>query len=362
MRNKIFIVVGVVIALGLIWFKLSSNQEKANKEIQAERETIPFAAEAVIVKEIQYSSEASYPGMFEVSGNVNVASETEGRVVQANIKNGSSVRKGQVLAIVDNQNKTSAHQINQINFSKAKVDYQRYSELYKQKNATGIELENARHSMQTAEKQMKLSQSELRKNTVVSPISGVVIKKSTNVGDYLSVGSPVALIVPLSQLEVRFNVPEREIPNVKRGQLVTFTVDAYPSRKFEGQILSIIPTANQAKAFPVLIKVNNNQNGITLMGGMSVNVEVKSNNSNNVLVVPRTAVRGDFKAPFVWVVGNDKKATRRSIQIGRELENNVEIVSGIKLGDVVVTKGQSNITEGIVLTSLKVKDLNNTTK
>lgn len=356
MRNKIFIGIGVLLVLGLIWFKLSSNQRKANEEIQAEKEMVPFAVEAISVKEKQFSGAVSYPGVVEIPGTVNLASETDGRVVRLTIQNGSPVQKGQVIAVLDNQSKTPALHIHQIDYDKAKADYQRYSELYKQKNATKVELETARQVMETAEKQLILSRTELRKGTIVSPVSGVVSNKAISVGDYLSIGSPVAVIVPLSDLDVRCNIPEREISNIKKGQKVSFTVDAYPDHQFEGIASVIIPTANQAKAFPVLIKVKNNQHDLTLMGGMTVNVVMHADEKNTALVIPRTAVRGDFKAPYVWIVGEGKQAVRRSIQLGRELEDQVEVVSGLKAGDTIVSKGQANITEGLILELLKMED------
>lgn len=342
--------------IGLIWFKLSSNQKKANEEIQAEKEMIPFAVEAVSVKEMQFSGATSYSGVVEIPGTVNLVSETDGRVIKLNIQDGMPVQKGQVIAVLDNQSKTPALHIHQIDYDKAKADYQRYSELYKQKNATKVELETARQVMETAEKQLILSRTEFRKGTIVSPVSGVVSNKAISVGDYLSTGSPVAVIVPLSELNIRCNIPEREISNITKGQKVNFTVDAYPGHQFEGTASAIIPTANQAKAFPVLIKVKNNQHGITLMGGMSVSVIMHADKKNTALVIPRTAVRGDFKTPYVWFVQDGKQAVRRSIQIGRELEDQVEVVSGLKAGDTIASKGQANITEGLILELLKMED------
>ncbi|SHK25825.1 MULTISPECIES: efflux RND transporter periplasmic adaptor subunit [Bacteroidota] len=356
MRNKIFLIVGVLLVVGLVWFKLSSNQKKVDKEIRAEQEAVPFAIEAIAVTEEQFDDSFSYPGQLETTGMVNLVAETDGKVVKLNIQNGSKVSKGQVIAVLENPMKQPSHQIHQIEYEKAKVDYQRYAELHKQNNATGVELETARHALNMAEKQLKISQSELSRTTVIAPISGVIATKSASVGDYLSPGSPVAVIIPLNQLEVRFQVPEKEISKIKQGKPVRFTVDAYPTHHFEGVVSAIIPNANQAKTFPVLAKVNNNQHGITLMGGMTVNVDMDASEKISTLVIPRTAVRGDFNAPYVWLVGEGKKAVRRPFQKGRELEDYIEVISGLKPGDIVVTKGQSNITEGIDLTSVKITE------
>lgn len=360
MRNKLFLIIGILLAIGLIWFKLSLNQQKVDKEIREEKDVVAFAVEAIVLKPADFSGSTSYPGLVETTGTVNVVSETDGRVVTLNIQNGSTVHKGQVIAILENPMKAPTHQIHLIDYNKAKTDFERYSELYKQNNATSVELETARHAMETAEKQLRISQSELSRAVVKAPISGVVTNKFTNTGDYLSPGSPVAVIVSLNQLEVRFHVPEKEIANIKPTQHVRFTVDAYPGEYFEGTVSAIIPSANQAKSFPVLIKVSNNQHGITLMGGMTVNIEVEAPQNTSILVLPRTAVRGDLGSPYVWLVDENKKAVQRSFQMGREIEDMVEVSSGLDAGDIVITKGQSNITEGISLESVKIVDNTNT--
>lgn len=357
MRKKLYLIIGVLLLVGLILFKIFNNKEKAEKEIQVEKESIPFSVEAIIIKKSSFTNTLSYPGTVEVSGMVNIVSETEGRVVKLNIQNGSTVQKGQVIAILNNDMKTSSHQIHQIDYKKAKEDYQRYLELHKKNNATGIELETALHALETADKQLRISQSELSRNVIYAPIGGVVSNKSINVGDILSPSSPIAIIVPLNEIEVRFHVPEKEISQIQVGQHIDFTVDAYPQHIFEGTISSIIPIANQARSFPILVKVKNNQNGITLMGGMTTNIKTIDNQKVSTIAIPRTAIRENY----VWLVKDGKKAVQCPLKTGREFEDKIEVISGLKIGDTIITKGQSNISEGIVLETLNiVNDKQNT--
>lgn len=358
MRKKLYLILGVLLLVGLILFKLFSNKENAEKEIQAEKESISFAVEAIVVKKSDFTNTVSYPGTVEVSGMVNVVSETDGRVVKLNIQNGSTVKKGQVIAILNNDMKTSSHQIHQIDYKKAKEDYQRYLELHKKNNATGVELETARHALETAEKQLRISQSELDRSVIHAPVGGIIAGKSVNAGDILSPGSPIAVIVPLNELEIRFNVPEKEIPRIHKGQQVNFTIDAYPQHIFVGIVSAIIPTANQAKSFPILIKVKNDQHGITLMGGMTANIKTEDAQAVSTLIIPRTAIRDNY----VWLVQEAGRTVRRTIKTGREFEDQVEILSGLAAGDTVVFKGQSNINEGLVLENLKIVDYKSDTQ
>lgn len=362
MKNKIFLILGIALAVGLIWYKLSINTKNAKKEIEAEKAAIPFAVEAAAVRLASFSDTISYPGVAEATGTVNMLSETDGRVLRVHIANGSSVKKGELIAVIDNAMKVPGLQIHQIEYNKAKTDYNRYAELYKQNNATGVELENARHAVEAAEKQLKLAQTEIGKGNIYAPTSGVVANKSINPGDFLSIGSPVAVIVPLTKVELRVQVPENEINKIHVGQSVHFTTDAYGDRKFTGTITAIIPTANQAKRFPVLVSVSNSQHGVTLMGGMTVNVLVQDPKTDSAIIIPRVAVKGDMSAPFVWRVDKDKKATKQSIKLGKDRNGEAEVLSGLRVGDIVVSKGQANITEGMTLGSLKIVESKQSSK
>ena len=347
-------VLGALLLVGLILFKLFSNKEKAEKEIQAEKEPISFAVEVIVAHKSDFMDTLSYVGAVDASGIVNVISATEGRVIKMNIQNGSMVRKGQVIAVLNNEMKNSSNQISKIDYKKAQEDYQRYLELYKKNNATGVELETARHALETAEKQLKISQTELDQSIIIAPISGIIANKSANSGDILSQGSPIAVIVPLDDLEIRFNVPEKEISQIHKNQEVKFTVDAYPQHVFLGTVSAIIPIANEAKSYPVLIKVKNDQHGVSLMGGMTANIKVEDDLKISALVIPRTAIRDNY----VWVLKDGNKATRRTIKTGREFEDLIEIPSGLEIGDTVVSKGQSNINEGLILENLKIVGYN----
>ena len=354
MKNKVLLIIGIAIAIGLIWYKLSDNTKKAKKEIEAEKAAVPFAVEATTIGLGDFSDSTSFPGIAEATGTVNMLSETDGRVLNLTIENGSKVNKGDLIAVLDNSLKVPGLQIHQIEYNKAKTDYNRYAELFKQNNATGVELENARHAMEAAEKQVKLSQTEIGKGKIYAATSGVVTSKAVNVGDYLSIGSPVAVIVPVSKIELRIQVPENEIQKIKVGRSIAFTTDAYGDRKFSGKVTSIIPTANQAKRFPVLIQVDNDQPDVTIMGGMTVNFTVQDPKAAPGLVVPRNAVKGDIQTPFVWLINKDKKTIRQTIKLGRENRDQIEVLSGLNSGDVVVVKGQSNIKEGMSLDTWKM--------
>ena len=354
MRNKIFLFLGILLAIALIALKLFLNKKASDKEIKAEQAFIPFMVEATTVQVMNSPTLNNYPGTIEPSKTITVLTQTDGRVTGVHVAKGSPVQAGQLIATLRNELKTQTHQINQLNYEKARIDYERIQSLNKENNATGVELENARHTLSTAEKQLGISKTDLGYTTVHAPISGIVTEKFVNAGDVLASNAQVATIIALQNIELRVYVPESEIARVQVGQQVGFTVDSYTGYSFTGKIMAIIPQATQAKVFPVVIKAVNNQHGLLLMAGMSANVSFTTSATTIPLVIPRIAIRGDYSAPYVWLVGKNKKAIRRSFRMGRELEDQVEVIAGLNAGDVIVTKGQSNITEGLTLASLKM--------
>ncbi|PSL29000.1 efflux RND transporter periplasmic adaptor subunit [Chitinophaga ginsengisoli] len=362
MRNKFFLLLGVLVAIGLIALKLFLNKEASDKEIKAEKALIPFAVEATTVRTVDASASDNYPGTIEPSRTVNVLTQTNGKVTNVNVAKGSGVQEGQIIATMRNDLKTQSHQINRINYDKAKLDYERIQSLYKENNATGVELEGAQHALKTAEKQLGISQTDVGYETVRAPITGIVTEKFVNVGDILSDGGQVATIVSLQHIELRVYVPESEISKVQVGQQVGFTVDAYTGYQFRGSITAIVPQATQAKAFPIVVRAANKQHGIMLMAGMTANVNFKNQETTSPLAIPRTAIRGDINSPYVWSIDKDKRAVRRPFQMGRQMEEYVEVISGLNPGEVVITKGQSNIAEGLKLESLKLSGGNTLSK
>ncbi|MEP7262163.1 MAG: efflux RND transporter periplasmic adaptor subunit [Usitatibacter sp.] len=183
----------------------------------------------------------------------------------------------------------------------------------------------AEANMQSAEAQAAIARRALADASIRSPFGGIVAKRWVNVGDKVSGDMPVVQIVDLARMELEAPIPVSEIPFVKVGQEILFTVDGFPSRKFSGKVERVNPSA-EAGSRSIMVFVTIPNADASLKGGMFANGVLATNAGTEVDVIPITALLEEGGQSFVHVVKNGK-VERRSIVIGtRNVERGVVVV------------------------------------
>jgi RND family efflux transporter MFP subunit len=187
---------------------------------------------------------------------------------------------------------------------------------------------------------------ELEKTTIRAPLTGFLVKKHAEVGQWVDEGGKIADLVTLDRVEVVTLIAEKEIGRIAVGDVAVFSVDAYPGRSFTGRISHIVPQGDlQARAFPVKIEVDNPQ-GFPLKGGMLARVTIGYGTPRRTVLVPKDAVvrRGDRELVFVV---NQRTAHRREVVTGRAVEGLLEIVQGdLRPGEAIVVTGNEALRDG----------------
>lgn len=194
---------------------------------------------------------------------------------------------------------------------------------------------------------MQQAQSILDSKTVTAPFNGVLGTVKVQVGDYVNVGDPVVEIVNIQQLRVEYNISESELPKLKIGQLAQVSVEAYPQKVFYGTVSYISPIVNTDTRAVNVQAVINNDNGL-LSPGMYVQVKQETSVAKNAMVLPEQAVQVDIKGYYVYLVKGDH-VYQTYIKIGERRRDLVQILSGIKLGDSVVSEGQQKLNDGSLI-------------
>lgn len=273
-------------------------------------------------------------------------SETQGRVVKVNAQVGDYKTAGSVLVEVDSELKEAAFKTAKMTYEKAKKDLDRYEALFQDASISDTQIEQARWSFQNAEAQYIVARRQLSDTKITTPISGIVTARNVNIGSMVQ-GAPqstvIANVVDISKLKVKINVGEKDVFTLKVGNIVEVTTDVYPKAVFEGRISTISAKGDDSHTYPVEVGIDNSST-YPLKAGMFGLVNFSSKNNKENIVVPRETVVGSLKDAKVFVVEKNV-AKLRSVKIGRELGTNVEILSGVKEGDVVVVNGQNNLKE-----------------
>jgi len=378
--SSVWIIVGVVVALAVIAWLLSGSKKE---------ETVNFTTEAAAPANIENSVTAT--GSIEAVTTVTVGTQVSGIVSKLYVDYNSVVKKGQVIAELDKSNLVS-----QLNSAKAALaeaqaqlrsaesdaayqrsNYNRYKTLYQKGLISANDYESARLSYQTAEatlaqrkdavlssrEEVNRAQTNLGYATITSPIDGVVISKSVEEGQTVaaSFSTPELFTIAkdLKDMRVVADVDEADIGEVKVGQRVTFTVDAYPDDTFQGYVTQVrqeATTTNNVVTYEVVISAPNND--LKLKPGLTANVNIYTNEIKNTLSVPAKALRytpeketvGGRKIKDctgknkVWTLeGNTLVA--HAVNIGATDGTHTQILSGIKKDQKVIT-GVAVATEG----------------
>jgi RND family efflux transporter MFP subunit len=352
MKMKTIIAVsGTVVLLGIMTLTLASNKKEINlrKEVKTTETNIAVTVASVEMKETNMNLDLI--GTTQASKEVNIASESAGKIVKVNFKMGDYVSAGKVLAKIDDTYKRLAYENAKLNYNKCKEDTSRYKALREGDAVSDTQLRDIKIAYDNANNQLENAKKQWDDTQITAPFSGYITSQNTELGAYVNAGTTIAGIADISELKVVFDVSESNAYELHQGQTVNVSTDVYPDAAYKGTISNISPKASASHTYPVEILIANSGKD-KLKAGTYVNVNVNMSNKEKVLMIPRDAIVSSLKDPSVYVVKNNV-AQLIKIGVGRNYDSFIEVVSGLNEGDQVVTNGQINLTGSSKVTVIK---------
>jgi len=288
-----------------------------------------------------------------------ITPKISGKVVKLNFDVGDKVTKGQVLAVLEST--TMEAQLAEANAAliQAEQEYNRQLALWKQGVTSRSLLDNAEAQLKASRARVEQIRINMTDMTVRAPFDGTIATKNTEVGEVISSvtlgqvsgtlpAGAICTIVDLNTLEVVADVNEGSIAQLHEGQPAEVTVDAFPNRKWRGVLKQIIPTADRAKAI-VQVKVKIINPDARLLPEMSATASFLQNERSEAelrepprIWLPSTALSDGRVA----IVDARNKIVWRRVNTGAVREDRVEITSGVRSGDRVVTENPDRLKEG----------------
>ena len=358
--SKVWLIVAGVIIIAIAVYALSGSKKK---------EEISFETVAVAPANIMNSITAT--GTIEPVTSVTVGTQVSGIVSKLYVDYNSVVKKGQVIAELDKTNLMS--QLNtaktQLATAQSQLNYQttnfnRYKTLYQKGLVAADEYDNAKLSYTQAKEQVASAKEEVQRAqtnlgyaTITSPIDGVVLSKSVEEGQTVAASFSTPELFKIAQdltnMQVVADVDEADIGDVKEGERVSFTVDAYPDDTFEGTVKQVrqeATTTNNVVTYEVVISAPNAD--LKLKPGLTANVTIYTAERKGVLSVQSKALRftpqketvgkmkivdhtGNAKNKVWTIEGNNIVAHK--VNIGMTDGTNTQILNGISAGVKVIT-------------------------
>src|SRR5499427_1745988 len=200
-------------------------------------------------------------------------------------------------------------------------------------------------ALQASRARVTLARKALADTIVRAPFAGLVAQRMVSTGDYVTRGMKVAEIVRITPLRIELTVPEQFVASVGVGQPVSFSVDAFPGRLFEGKVRYVSPALRaEQRALTVEAVVPNSD--AQLKPGMFATAQIQQNKKESAVLVPASAVRVISGTGRVFVVNGDR-AEERVVATGQKVDPLVEIVTGLKAGERVATENVNQLVDGV---------------
>lgn len=350
--KKVITIGLVVLVSGLIAFQLYSNKQIINeKNKPVDRSAIAIPVKVVRVNSEHSDGKFSLPAVLQPIQEADLTISVSGKLKNLSFDLGSKVRKGQLLGFIDMDQKQINLKNAELQVEKLKSDYERTKELRQGNAASQVELDNAKYNYENAKFQVESLKQQISDGSLVSPISGEIVTKDAEVGEFISTGKAVAHIVDVTSLKTIVKVSERDVYRLQNGFKVKVFSEVLPGKELDGRITFISPKGDSNHNYDVEIRLNDLLKS-ELKAGTFVVVEFNLNTDESIIQIPKKALIEGLSNPQVFVASGDKVIKRKLI-LGRDLGDNIEVVKGVAEGELVVVSGQINLTEKSIIKQIK---------
>jgi membrane fusion protein (multidrug efflux system) len=286
-------------------------------------------------------------GRIEAVQAVELRPDEQGRVTALLFREGQYVARGTPLVRIDDAMLRAQAERADADRDLAQQQLLRVRKLREQNAAPPADLERAEAAARSANAALSLLQLQIARSVVRAPFSGAVGQRFVSVGDYVTTSSRLLTLQTVDPQRAVIEVPERHAANLRPGQTVEFTVAAQPQRKFAARVDFIDPIVESTNRTITVKGLAANQDRI-LRPGMFIEARLATSVRQEAVVIPEDAVQPLRTANIAWVVDNGK-ASRRVVQLGVRSQGYVEVLSGVRAGELVVVGGLERMNEGMPL-------------
>jgi RND family efflux transporter MFP subunit len=387
MKVLIWLIVLAVLCYGGYWAFQSGKARKAGSNEQKQAETAPVKVAVERARLGDVKNVVWVTGEVQPLVSVEIVPKVAGRLERLRrpdntlIEEDVIVEKDEVVAVIEHAQldaaersaeaalkvAQAAYETAKVNLTDSQREKDRWTKLRQQGSGTEqqldmVETAYARAQTQAKHAEAQIAQAEamleqakvsLEDATIESPISGVVSRKYVDEGAFVGPSSPLFRVVDISEVEITGGAADRHYPKLEAGKTAAdVEVDAYPGETFSGFVTRLRPELDKVtRTVAVTIKVANKE--LKLKPGMYARIRLVLDERKNVVLVSDDALMNSQGQQQVFVV-NDGIIHKRPVKIGLEESVNNEVIDGLKLGDMVVVRGQELLREGMKVETQEV--------
>lgn len=340
MFYKLISIIGIV-------FLLSACVEK-EKELKEEKK-IKVVKVLDLNKTDKFKNTYIYPALVYSLQDSSMAFEVSGKITKFYFKEGEFVKKGSVIAELDDTIYKARYNSAYTNLKQSELDYKRYKKLYDTRSIAKRDLEGIKQTFDINKSKFNIEKKKLAETKLIAEFDGIMAKKLVNDFERITAKQVVVRLQDNSAYKIKFSAPENDILQIEEKinvENANKTVDFFVTvgkikNKIPAKFLDISTTAEEiSRTFEVTLKIDLLKNK-NILPGMTANVEVvKKNKKDQVLFIPLNALFSDSsKNSFVWTIDEKNKVHQQKVETGRLEKNSIEIKKGLSESLKIVTSG-----------------------
>ncbi len=273
-----------------------------------------------------------------------IAPVTTGRITTVNVKEGDLVKKGGVLAKLDDTTVQAELEEARARQTYLEKEMDRVEKLLEKGHASQQKYDEIKSDLEQIQAHIRMHEQQAYQLSLLAPIDGTVLWRDVELGEVKQAGEPLFWVGKPRPLRLEAEVDEEDIPKVKSGQKALITADAFEGRVLEGVVNWISPKGDPVnKSYRVYVSLPDET---PLMIGMTVETNIIVQEKGNTMLVPTDTV---IEGPAVWLVvaqGEQMIARKVSVKTGIVGENNIEILSGLAEGDRIILPPFNGLKDG----------------
>ncbi|MBI1954236.1 MAG: efflux RND transporter periplasmic adaptor subunit [Proteobacteria bacterium] len=348
---------GIVVGLLIMWvlfkiftpvmksvctFVLESEEEK----MISRRERVR-PVEAVEVKLGTISKRIATVGKLRANESVTIRSETHGRIKEIAFKEGTDVKKDDVLIRFEDSDAQAEWKQAQAELILRKGDFERISKLQSQHIESVKKREEAKAQFAMAEAKVEAAKARLEKTVIVAPFEGTIGLIDVSPGTYIQVGQDLVTLVDNTPIKLDFKISEKYLNDIGVGQQADVRLDGFPSEVFRATVEALDSKVDHlSHSISVRAVIPNDDK--QLRAGLFANVNLIIGEKGDAILIPESALEREGQIEYVWVIQKGK-AGRRPVLTGTKENYMVEIIAGLREGELVVTAGQLRLGDGMAV-------------
>lgn len=341
--KTIIITVVILVIAALVFNRINTNKgsQQGAGPVAAFNASIPV--NGYIVTPQKFSNHLAVSGSIEANEQVEIRSEVSGIVQGIYFNEGSFVNKGQVLVKINDLELKAQLSQAQTRQDLAAENERRAQLLLAKEAVSQEEYEVASAEFKSTQAQTELIQAQIAKTAIVAPFAGKIGLRSISPGTYVTPTTLIANLVNLNQVKISFSIPEKYASIVRQNTIIDFMVAGHRDT-FNGKVYAIEPSIETATRTQQLRALAQNQDG-KLLPGTFASVSLPLENSENAILIPSESVIPIQNGKKVFI-SEGGKAKEVIIETATRTDRDIQVISGLKVGDTVLTTGIMSLRNG----------------